>query len=94
MGSSKTSNLALQYANENSFTYSDLSYNTPGYNISNSDGIKTSTFSIDCDITQNGWEPSTTSNFLTNFSNGIALPERIYDISSVYMMNDKKDYLV
>ena len=93
LGASKTSNLALQYANENSFTYSDLSYNTPGYNISNSDGIKTSTFSIDCDITQNGWEPSTTSNFLTNFPNGIALPERIYDISSVYMMNDKKDYL-
>ena len=38
-------------------------------------------------------EPSTTSNFLNNFPNGIALPERIYDISSVYMMNDKKDYL-
>ena len=94
MGASKTSNLGLQYANENSFAYSDLSYNTPGYNISNSDGTKSATFIVDCDINNvNGWEPSTTSNFSTNFPHGIALPEHTYDISSVYMMNDKKDYL-
>jgi hypothetical protein len=73
------------YSNENSFTYSDLSYN--------SQLIKTPSHSVDClIINQQGWNYPSGGTITSDFANGIALPEYTYDISNVYMLNDKKDY--
>ena len=77
-------NVNYNYANENRFTYSDLSYNSPL--------IKTSSHSIDCDIGIIGWNYQIGGTIDTDFQHGIALPEYTYDISNVYMLNDKKDY--
>ena len=79
-----TNNVNYNYANENSFTYSDLNYSSPL--------IKTPSHSIDCDIGIIGWNYPIGGTIDTDFQHGIALPEYTYDISNVYMLNDKKDY--
>ena len=79
----------FRYANENSFTFTgkDLSFNTtPVITGKGVGGITTASFNIDLDTTLSGWNKST--NFQTNFPHGIALPEHIIDVSSVYMANN------
>ena len=75
--------IEFHYANENSFGFADLSYNTPMINADN--------FSVDCYSTFNTgqWNPS--NNFSSKYPNGWALPEYTYDISNVYMKNNKVD---
>ena len=83
-----TINSNLHYANENSFTFDDLSFNTiPVIAADGTGGISQASFNIDTDTTLNGWNKS--SNFNTNFPHGIALPEHTYDISRAYMANNK-----
>ena len=55
----------LHYANENSFTFDDLSFNTiPVIAADGTGGISTS-FNIDTDTTLNGWNKS--SNLIQTF---------------------------
>jgi len=83
-----TINANLHYANENSFTFDDLSFNTiPVIAANGTGGISQASFNIDTDTTLSGWNKSL--NFNTNFPHGIALPEHTYDISRAYMANNK-----
>ena len=91
LGSRNTNNTDLQYANENSFTFDDLSFNTVPIIASNgAGGISQASFNIDVDINRaNGWNYPVNGVIETNFGNGISLPEHTYDISSAYIANNK-----
>ena len=90
LGSRNTNNGSLQYANENSFTFDDLSFNTvPIIQTNGSGGISQALFSTDLNMSANGWNYPLAGRIASDFGNGIALPEHTYDISNAYMANNK-----